>query len=227
MANDVGCAFITRHLPDSMAGLTVIEVGSLEGGANDVRPLIEARLPSSYVGVDVIAGPGVDEIGTAESLTLTTGTAVADFVVCAEVMEHVRDWRSAISQMKLALKPAGWLLITTRSPGYPFHVSPFDYWRYTAEDALTIMADMDAVNVEADPVAPGVFIAARMPEQFEPLDLSNVRLTSVLTGHRELDIRERWIWRKRFSSPRRVVSFLLPRSVKTWILRTQIGSRLR
>lgn len=227
MANDAGFAFIERQLPDSLAGLMVIEIGSLQGGANDVRPIIEARLPARYVGVDVIAGPGVDEIRTAEHLTATTGIGVADLVVCAEVMEHVRDWRAAISEMKRALKPAGRLLITTRSPGYPFHVSPFDYWRYTPDDARAMMADMREVLIETDPSAPGIFISARMPADFHTSDLSAIKLTSALTGQRELEVRERWIWRKRLSSPRRMVSFLLPHDVKAWILRTSLGSRLR
>lgn len=227
MANEAGCAFIERQLPDSLAGLTVVEVGALEGGANDIRPLVEARLPARYVGIDVIAGPGVDLVGTVEQLTATTGMHVAELVVCAEVMEHVRDWRAAISELKRALKPAGLLLITTRSPGYPFHVSPFDYWRYTTDDARAMMADMEDVVVESDPSAPGVFISARMPADFRALDLSTIKLKSVLTGHRELNARERWIWRKRFSSPRRVVSFLLPHDIKSRILRTRLGSRLR
>lgn len=227
MANDAGFAFIERQLPPSLAGLTVLEVGSLVGGANDVRPLVAGRSPAGYIGIDVIAGPGVDRIGTVEHLTDAAGREVADMVVCAEVMEHVRDWRAAISEMKDALKPEGRLLITTRSPGYPFHVSPFDYWRYTTEDATRIMADMDSVVVEPDPSAPGVFIAARKPLDFHEADLSDVALTSILTGRRELAVRDRWIWRKRFSSPRRIFSFVVPHDTKARILDTRLGSRLR
>ena len=227
MATDAGLAFIGRQLADSLAGLTVIEVGSLEGGANDVRPIVEARGPARYLGIDVIMGPGVDLIGSVERLTATTGADVADLVVSAEVMEHVRDWRTAISEMKRALRPGGRLLITTRSPGYPFHVSPFDYWRYTTDDAVAIMADMEDVVVEADPAMPGVFISARMPADFRASDLSAFELTSVLTGRREMQIRDRWVWRKRLSSPRRIVSFLLPHDAKARILRTRLGSKLR
>jgi SAM-dependent methyltransferase len=227
MANDAGFAFIERQLATAPSGLTVVEVGSRQGGAHDVRPVVEARLPARYIGVDVIAGPGVDLIGSVEHLTATTGAGVADMVVCAEVMEHVRDWRAAIAEMKLALRPGGRLLITTRSPGYPFHVSPFDYWRYTPEDAASLMADMEDLLVEIDTSAPGVFISACKPADFRAADLTAVALTSVLTGRRELGVRQRWVWRKRFSSPRRVFSFLVPHDAKAWILRTRVGSRLR
>lgn len=227
MANDAGFAFLERQLPHSLAGQTVLEVGSLVGGAHDVRPLVATRSPAGYIGIDVIAGPGVDRIGTVEHLTDAAGREVADLVVCAEVMEHVRDWRAAISQMKAVLKPEGRLLLTTRSPGYPFHVSPFDYWRYTTEDAARMMADMDDVTIEDDPSAPGVFIAATKPSDYREADLSDLALTSILTGRRELAVRDRWIWRKRFSSPRRIISYVLPHDTKARILGTRLGSRLR
>ena len=228
MANDAGFAFIDRNLPKSLEGMTVVEVGALAGGSNDIRPLAMSRPgPARYLGIDVIRGPGVDIVGSVEALTGATGASIADVVICAEVMEHVRDWRTAITEMKRTLKPGGRLLITTRSPGYRFHASPFDYWRYTVEDARAMVADMDGVVVEPDPSSPGIFISAVMPIAFEAADLSGMQIQSILTGHRELKVRERWVWRKRLSSPRRVASFLLPHDVKATIFRTRIGSRFQ
>jgi SAM-dependent methyltransferase len=226
MPNDAGFRFIERALPPSLEGLTVVEVGALTSGDHDIRPVAEARRPAFFIGLDVIAGPGVDRLGTVENLSALLGVESADIVVCAEVMEHVRDWRGAIQAMKSVLRPGGQLLITTRSPGYPFHVSPFDYWRYTIDDAHLLMADMEDVVVEGDPSAPGIFIAARRPLLFQAADLSGVRLTSILTGRREAAVRDSWVWRKRLSSPRRIASFVLPHGLKARLLGTRIGSRL-
>ena len=219
MPNASGAAFIREQAPASLEGMTVVEVGSRLSGSHDVRELLTVRHPAAYVGIDVDPGPGVDVIGTAERVNDLVGNQVADVLIAAELMEHVRDWRSALLGMKRALKAGGVLLITTRSPGYPFHVSPFDFWRYTSDDMRAVSTDLVDVVVQSDPEAPGVFLAARRPEQFSALDLTGYRLTSILTGRRESDARDIWIWRKQLSSPRRVVSFVLPARLKRWIWR--------
>lgn len=217
MPNEAGAAFIVRQLPPTLAGLRVVEVGARTSGSNDVRDLVTPRGPATYVGVDIGPGLGVDVVGRAETLVAAVGSGSADLVIAAEVMEHVRDWQAALLNMKLALRPGGRLIFTTRSPGYPFHVSPFDFWRYTPDAARAIVADLIDVVVENDPSMPGVFVAARRPPDFRPADLSGYALVSVLTGRPETSVRERWIWRKRFSSPRRVISFLLPYRAKRWL----------
>jgi hypothetical protein len=74
--------------------------------------------------------------------------------------------------MKRVLAPGGLLLITTRSPGFPQHDHPSDYWRFTREDALEIFSDMEEVEVIEDPMAPGIFVRARKPTTFLEADLT-------------------------------------------------------
>jgi hypothetical protein len=86
--------------------------------------------------------------------------------------------------MKAVLKPQGLLLLTTRSPGFPLHGYPSDYWRYEASDIGQILADCIVEALERDPSEPGVFVLARKPVGWQPTDLSWLRLTSAVSGRR-------------------------------------------
>ena len=50
-----------RILPEEIRGRSVIEVGSRVVNGS-VRPLVESFGPAYYLGVDILPGPGVDEI---------------------------------------------------------------------------------------------------------------------------------------------------------------------
>jgi SAM-dependent methyltransferase len=160
----------------------------LEVGARDVngslRPWIESLQPASYFGVDIVPGTGVDRIVRVEELLADEGPDRFDLIIATEVVEHVHDWRAAFDNMKAVLKPQGLLLLTTRSRGFPLHGYPSDYWRYEADDIGQILADCAVEVLERDPSEPGVFVLARKPVGWEPVDLSTLRLTSAASGRR-------------------------------------------
>jgi SAM-dependent methyltransferase len=161
-----------------VAGKDVLDVGSLDVNGS-VRPLVEARDPASYVGVDVVSGPGVDKVVDANDLVDTFGVDSFDVVISTECLEHVQDWQRAISQMVAVLRPGGVLVWTTRSPGFLFHHPP-DRWRYTPAGMVEILArlGLQALLVcdDPDPESPGVFVKARKlvgwqaPMYNDPLD---------------------------------------------------------
>jgi 2-polyprenyl-3-methyl-5-hydroxy-6-metoxy-1,4-benzoquinol methylase len=95
----------------------------LEVGARDVngsvRPLVEAHLPASYIGLDIEVAPRVDEVLDARHLIRRFGRDSLDAVISTELLEQVRDWRATATNMKAVLKPGGLLLITTQSRGFP------------------------------------------------------------------------------------------------------------
>ncbi|MGZ4984858.1 MAG: methyltransferase domain-containing protein [Chthoniobacterales bacterium] len=99
--------------PEEVRGCDVIEVGALDVNGS-VRPLVRQLGPASYGGVDLQAGPGVDEICDATGLVARFGCEVFDLLISTELLEHVRDWRTVISQFKQVLKPGRRLLVTTR-----------------------------------------------------------------------------------------------------------------
>ncbi len=100
------------------------------------------------------------------------------------MLEHVRDWRGAVGNLKGVLATGGALLATTRSIGFRYHGYPFDFWRYQPEDIAVLFADMAIGVIESDPIAPGVFFTARKPHGFKEARLDEYRLHSVVCGRR-------------------------------------------
>ena len=174
--------FIGRFATESVVrNKYVLEVGSYDVNGS-VRPLIESYAPAEYIGTDMREGPGVDVVVDAASLGQRFGIGRFDLVVCAEVLEHVEDWRTAVDNIKRMLKPGGLLLLTTRSKGFPLHEYPGDYWRFEREDMQVIFADMDALEVESDPQAAGVFVVACKPlfaSDTPAVDLSTITVRSM------------------------------------------------
>lgn len=172
--------FVQDHLLSSdVAGKRVLEVGSLDVNGS-VRGIATAFEPAEYIGVDMRSGPKVDRVCDATELVVTFGAERFDVVLSTEMLEHAEDWRSAVSNMKRVLTPGGLLLITTRSPGFPQHDHPGDYWRFTRQDALEIFADMCGVVVEEDSMAPGVFVYAQKPAAFSERDLTPMSVARVV-----------------------------------------------
>ncbi len=146
-----------------VAGRDVLEVGSLNVNGS-VRPMVEARCPRSYLGVDIVAGPGVDEVCDAADLPGRFGPDAFDVVVCCEMLEHAADPHLSIEAMVTVLRPGGVIVITTRSPGFVHHHPP-DRWRYTQGAFAEILdrLSLQPLMLCDDPEYPGVFVKARKP----------------------------------------------------------------
>jgi len=152
--------FVEKAFADcDFDGLNVLEVGSYDFNGS-ARGIIKRHHPKSYLGVDILNGPGVDKVCAASDLCSKFGANAFDVVVSTEMLEHVEDWRCAIKNLKGVLKPGGVLLITTRSKGFPYHGYPYDFWRYEVEDFKRIFSDMEIIDLEPDAEAPGVFLKA-------------------------------------------------------------------
>ena len=149
---------------DAVRDRIVLEVGSQNVNGSP-RSVLDPLGPRSYLGVDLSPGPGVDECLSADRLVDRFGRDAFDIVLATEMLEHVVDWRSVVANLKGVLKPGGLLLVTTRSKGYPFHAYPHDYWRYELDDMRHIFSDFEIELLQADPVAPGVFLG-RSPWTF-------------------------------------------------------------
>lgn len=114
-----------------------------------------------------------------------------DIVISTELLEHVRDWRKAISNIKNVCKGGGLILITTRSPGFSYHAYPDDYWRYEADDMRSIFSDCVIEKMDPDIKDPGILVRARKPAAFIENDLSGHELYSIVAGKRVREIDER------------------------------------
>ncbi|MEQ1761626.1 MAG: class I SAM-dependent methyltransferase [Pyrinomonadaceae bacterium] len=177
----------TKLTEADVAGKRVIEIGAVDINGS-LRPDVEALGPSEYLGIDIAEGPGVDEVCNVYDLVERYGPESFDVAISSEMIEHVHDWRKAISQIKQILRPGGVLVMTTRSIGFPYHDYPFDYWRYELDDMRTIFSDMTIEALEPDTDDPGVLVKARKPENFVENDLSEHALYSMVIGGRSKGI---------------------------------------
>jgi SAM-dependent methyltransferase len=189
MCSTACVAFVRDNLHESeVRGKSVLEVGSRNVSGLSVRPRILALGPGSYVGVDIEPGPEVDEICDAGSLGDHFGEDSFDVVIATELLEHVRDWRRVISNLKYVVRPQGKLVVTTRSYGFPYHGWPHDFWRYEPQDMKAIFRDFEIDALEPDLHKPGVFLKAAKPLEFVEVDLSDYELFSVVKRRRARSI---------------------------------------
>lgn len=163
--------FASRALaPEDVKGKRLVEVGAYDYNGS-VRPVYEAMGPASYLGTDAQDGPGVDRVVPAHALSVLLGRDYADVVISTEMLEHAEAWRAAVAGMMQILKPGGLLLLTTRSPGYPYHPHPEDHWRFSVDamDGIAEACGLEVITLEPDPDwnCPGVFLLARKPDGWD------------------------------------------------------------
>jgi len=174
--------FIRQVEVEEFVGKRVLEVGSKYINGS-VRPFMEKWThPAEYIGVDIDPGKFVDRIVPAEELTANFGSAAFDCIISTELLEHVKNWRLVVNNLKEILKPGGFLYLSTRSVGFQHHEYPHDYWRYNVEDMQRIFQDFRILTLEKDEEVPGILLKARKPIEWKPIDLTNMQLYSMVLG---------------------------------------------
>lgn len=203
----------------------VIEVGSYNVNGS-LRSYIEGYFPKNYVGVDIQEGPGVDKVCSANELIDHFGVNSYDMLISTEMLEHVRDWRTVISNFKNILVPQGVLLLTTRSKGFNFHGYPFDFWRYEKSDMEAVFSDFIIESLENDTEIPGVFLRARKPVNFVEKDLSDYHLYSIIKGRRVLNITDNDFARARIKfGIRQKILGVMPKTLKDFLKSKVLSNR--
>ena len=166
---------------EEIQGKRVLEVGSIDINGN-LRSTVMVLGPREYIGVDIEAGKGVDIVCGAEDILERFGKESFDAVISTEMLEHVRDWKRVVSNIKNIVRPGGIILLTTRSRGFKYHGFPFDFWRFEDEDMKNIFSDFEIQAVQRDGEMPGIMIKAKKPMQFREKDLSAYALYSIVTN---------------------------------------------
>ena len=220
--------FLENASREEFEGKRVLEIGSRYVNGS-VRPLIEKFLnPKEYIGIDIDKGKYVDLVLSAEEVVDYFGKESFDIIICTEVLEHVKNWRKVVNNIKMALKKNGIVYITTRSRGFPLHDYPYDFWRYEIEDFKEIFKDFDILILESDPEAPGIFFKARKPANHELISLEHIYLYSVLFGRKinfipnkyRLSYKMKIIYRLYNSNlVRCITSTMIPKTFKEFIKR--------
>jgi SAM-dependent methyltransferase len=104
---DVGCAGPTPlNLWDAFAPLC----GDFQLVGVDVRGLERAAGEARRLGIPIVLRKA-----SAVALTKEFGQSAFDVVVSTQVLEHIRPWRSAVSEMRDVLRPGGTMFLTCDS----------------------------------------------------------------------------------------------------------------
>lgn len=133
----------------------------LEVGSFDVNGSLRNYYPN-YVGIDVRPGAGVDIV---YARAIPFEDAAFDKVLYLEAMEHDALFWLTFAEMVRVLKPAGRLIATTRMFNYPRHDMPHDYYRFTADALLQVLAHagLEHVSAHENMADGGVFASGVKP----------------------------------------------------------------
>ena len=117
---------VLGNIPDGGVGLNI---GS---GKTTIDPRVK--------NMEIFDGPGIDYVGSVEKIP--AGNEEFDVIFSQEVLEHVFDPALALKEMFRVLKPGGLLYIQLPfTIGY--HPCPHDYWRFTKEGIVALVASTD------------------------------------------------------------------------------------
>ena len=118
----------------------------LEVGSRNVNGTVRAFVPVT-VGIDLVAGKGVDRVLDAVELPRHYPAGSFDAVVSVDALEHCADWKGAVLGMWWCLKNGGTLALSAAMPGKGRHDWPGDYWRFTGEDFRRIFSAQNIRDV--------------------------------------------------------------------------------
>lgn len=93
-------------------------------------------------GIDLVAGPGVDEVLNLERPPPAHMVRAFAHVECVSVLEHARQPWMLARHLEEVLEPGGTLLLSVPWC-WRFHAYPNDYWRFTPSGVRLLFARIE------------------------------------------------------------------------------------
>lgn len=134
--------WVRKRIDDAIASHTHLANGVLLDvgcGAEPYESLFESQV-DKYIGLEYSPESGYRENKAdfcGDAATLPLADKCIDTILCTEVLEHVHDPESTISEFARILRPGG-TLITTAPFVYPIH-DKYDFYRYSPDGLAAIM----------------------------------------------------------------------------------------
>ncbi|MEY4537218.1 MAG: hypothetical protein RL171_1369, partial [Pseudomonadota bacterium] len=141
-----GEKFFENYCSGELSGEhTIVEIGSqdVNGSLRELAPV-----KSRYIGLDFIAGRGVDIIMD-DPYKIPLPDNSADAIVTSSCFEHSEFFWLVFLEISRIVKPGGYIYINAPSNGM-FHRYPVDCWRFFPDsgEALASWARKNAFNIE-------------------------------------------------------------------------------
>jgi hypothetical protein len=126
-------------LPNLPKNARVLEIGSrnVNGSA---RQVLESHV-DSWLGIDMIDGPGVDKVAYAVDFLRENPDLRFDVVICMEAFEHDPKWWETNTLALRTITKGGLHVVTTPTIGFPIHNYPGDYYRFTPQAHREMVMD--------------------------------------------------------------------------------------
>jgi len=133
---------LTRALIPQLSPIrgTVLDVGGGRHAAHDLAWVPGTRV----VRLDISSRHSPDVL--ADAVVLPLGSGIVDAVVMIEVLEHLSDPASAITEVHRVLRPGG-KFVGSAPLVWPIHGDPHDYFRFTADGMRHLLARFDDVRL--------------------------------------------------------------------------------
>lgn len=132
----------------AQAGKIAVDFGC---GSQPYRSIFENR-GLDYRGADLVTegAPGPD-IAVGMDGIIAAPDKSTDLVLSFQVLEHVRDLETYLSEARRLLKEDGWMILSTHG-SWLYHPHPEDHRRWTREGLLGDLAKNGFETVECIPV---------------------------------------------------------------------------
>lgn len=148
---DLQLLTILRHLRGQLPFWegTVLDVGC---GASPWKYLLDPQ-KSHYTGIDISDASSKFAYQNRDCLYfdgrhIPCQSLSFDAILCTEVLEHVLDFQTLVSEMHRVLRPGGTILLTVPWSAR-WHYIPYDYFRYSPSALQSVFAEFDSVVVTA------------------------------------------------------------------------------
>jgi SAM-dependent methyltransferase len=136
--------FLEKHLQMVPAGATVLNIGSGGGYDDLVRRIAEER-KFTVKSTDIDPAREPDIVDDICNSGLESGSV--EWLVMADVLEHVQNPFDAAREIGRILKPGGTALLVVPF-FYPIHARPHDYFRFTEYGLRLLFADLEVADFE-------------------------------------------------------------------------------
>jgi len=137
--------FYSHHVSALGRGCRILDLGGHKDSKRGCFDL--SNYDAQVIYTNITEAKGADVIGRAESVPFADDSF--DAVICAELLEHVRDPAAALHEIHRVLHTGGIVLATVPFL-YRFHGDPNDFGRYTEDYWNTVLGETGFTDVAVE-----------------------------------------------------------------------------